>query len=144
MQRFHPVILCTVVLASAALAACNKKEEAAQPPKPAASAAVAAPSGPASAPSKPASATSLAATGAGMGSEALYQNACMGCHAEGVAGAPKLGDKQAWAPRIATGSDTLTQSVIQGKGSMPPKGTALNATEAELRSVVDYMVEKSQ
>lgn len=70
----------------------------------------------------------------------LYDSACMACHATGVAGAPKFGDKAAWAPRLQTGLDALTASVIKGKGAMPPKGAAPTATDAELRAAVEYMV----
>ncbi|MCV5950370.1 c-type cytochrome, partial [Escherichia coli] len=56
------------------------------------------------------------------GVPALYQQACAVCHAAGVAGAPKLGDKAAWGARLASGVDGLTASVIKGKGAMPPKG----------------------
>jgi cytochrome c5 len=70
----------------------------------------------------------------------LYDGACMACHATGVAGAPKFGDKAAWAPRLQTGLDALTASVIKGKGAMPPKGAAPTATDAELRAAVEYMV----
>ena len=70
---------------------------------------------------------------------ALYTQVCQACHAAGVANAPKLGDKAAWAPRLALGIDGLTASVIKGKGAMPPKGGSA-ATEAELKAVVTYMV----
>jgi cytochrome c5 len=53
---------------------------------------------------------------------ALYTQACAVCHVAGVAGAPKLGDKAAWQPRLALGVDGLTASVIKGKGAMPPRG----------------------
>ncbi|MEO8059994.1 MAG: c-type cytochrome [Burkholderiales bacterium] len=70
---------------------------------------------------------------------ALYTQVCQVCHAAGVAGAPKLGDKAAWAPRLAQGVDGLTASAIKGKGAMPPKGGSA-ASEAELKAVVTYMV----
>lgn len=70
---------------------------------------------------------------------ALYNQICQACHATSVAGSPKLGDKAAWAPRIAQGIDTLTASVLKGKGAMPPKGGS-NASEAEIKTVVSYMV----
>lgn len=70
----------------------------------------------------------------------LYDTACMACHAAGVANAPKLGDKDAWAPRIKSGMNTLYASVINGKGAMPPKGTAMNSSEADIKAAVDYMV----
>ena len=73
----------------------------------------------------------------------LYTQLCQTCHAAGVAGAPKLGDKAAWAPRIAEGMDKIMAIVINGKGAMPPKGGS-TASEAELRTVVTYMVNASK
>ena len=70
---------------------------------------------------------------------ALYAQACAVCHASGVANAPKLGDKVAWAPRLAGGVDGLTASAIKGKGAMPPKGGAA-ASDADIKAVVAYMV----
>jgi cytochrome c5 len=71
---------------------------------------------------------------------ALYTSICSACHIAGVANAPKIGDKAAWAPRLAAGVDGLTASVIKGKGAMPPKGGAAAATEDEIKAVVSYMV----
>lgn len=110
---------------------------------PAASAAAAAP---AAAPAAAAPATQTAAApaasapaaAAGNG-EAVYKQACVVCHGAGVAGAPKLGDKAAWAPRVAQGLDALVQSAIKGKGAMPPRG-ASTASDADLRAAVEYMV----
>ena len=79
-----------------------------------------------------------AAVKAGAG-EALYKQACVACHAAGVAGAPKFGDKAAWAPRIQTGIAALTASVIKGKGAMPPKGGS-SASDADIKAAVEYMV----
>jgi cytochrome c5 len=70
----------------------------------------------------------------------LYESACVACHAAGVAGAPKFGDKAAWAPRIKTGMDALYTSVLKGKGAMPPKGTAMAASDADIKAAADYMV----
>ena len=70
---------------------------------------------------------------------ALYTQMCQTCHVAGVAGAPKLGDKAAWAPRLALGIDGLTASVIKGKGVMPPRGGS-TASDAEIKTVVTYMV----
>jgi cytochrome c5 len=86
----------------------------------------------------PAAAAPATAAAASAG-EALYKTACMACHAAGVANAPKLGDKAAWAPRLAQGTPALLQSVVKGKGAMPPKGGSA-ASEAELKAAVDYMV----
>ena len=70
---------------------------------------------------------------------ALYKQVCQACHATGVAGAPKLGDKQAWAPRIALGLDELVAVAIKGKGAMPPRGGS-SASDADIKAVVTYMV----
>lgn len=69
----------------------------------------------------------------------LYTQVCQVCHAAGVAGAPKLGDKAAWAPRLAQGIDGLTASAIKGKNAMPPKGGSA-APDADIKVVVAYMV----
>jgi cytochrome c5 len=76
---------------------------------------------------------------AGGAAPALYTQVCQACHAAGVAGAPKFGDKAAWAPRIGQGIDALTTNAIHGKGAMPPKGGS-NASDAEIKEVVTYMV----
>jgi cytochrome c5 len=61
-----------------------------------------------------------------------------------VAGAPKSGDKAAWAPRIKLGIDALTASVIKGKGAMPARGAAAAASDAEIRAAVEYMVSQAR
>ena len=70
--------------------------------------------------------------------EALYKQVCSACHAQSVAGSPKFGDKAAWDPRIKTGVDAMTASVIKGKGAMPPKGGS-TASDADIRAAVEYM-----
>jgi cytochrome c5 len=76
--------------------------------------------------------------------EAAFNQACVACHGAGVAGAPKLGDKAAWAPRIAQGTDTLHQHALQGfqgkSGFMPPKGGRTDITDQSVLNGVDYMV----
>ena len=73
----------------------------------------------------------------------MYKQACFSCHDHGVAGAPKLGDTAAWAPRIANGKDALYASTINGKGAMPPKGGRIDASDEVIRETVDYMVSLS-
>jgi len=73
-----------------------------------------------------------------------YETVCVACHAQSVAGSPKLGDKAAWAPRIQTGVDALVKSVVGGKGAMPPKGGNAALSEADIRGVVQYMVSQSK
>jgi cytochrome c5 len=77
--------------------------------------------------------------GAAASGEALYKQACVVCHAAGVANAPKLGDKAAWAPRLQQGVPALVQNAVKGKGAMPPKGGS-TASESEIRAAVEYMV----
>ena len=127
------------------------KEPAAPAAAPAAAAPAAAASTPAAAPAAaaPAAAPAPVAAAAPAGKadpaagEKLYKTACLACHAAGVAGAPKLGDKAAWAPRLTQGVDPLVASVIKGKGAMPPRG-ASQGSDAEIRAAVDYMVAQSK
>ncbi|MEO1917781.1 MAG: cytochrome-c oxidase, cbb3-type subunit III, partial [Candidatus Thioglobus sp.] len=79
---------------------------------------------------------------AGRGGEELYAK-CQGCHNVGVGGAPKYGDKAAWAPRIKRGMDDLLKVAKAGKGMMPPKGTCMDCTDDELRAVIQYMMESA-
>ncbi|QCB47256.1 c-type cytochrome [Hydrogenophaga sp. PAMC20947] len=88
---------------------------------------------------EPAAAPVAAVTVAEGAGEALYKQACSVCHVAGVAGAPKFGDKAAWAPRVATGLDALTSSVIKGKGAMPPKGGSA-ASDADIKAAVEFML----
>ena len=74
--------------------------------------------------------------------QGIYKASCQACHAAGVAGAPKLGDKDAWAPRIAKGNDAMYTSVMKGLNAMPPKGACMSCSDDELRAAVDYMVEQ--
>ncbi|MEZ5581876.1 MAG: c-type cytochrome [Candidatus Competibacteraceae bacterium] len=70
----------------------------------------------------------------------LYSTACVICHQAGVAGAPKLGDKAAWAPRLTQGFDVLVEHSIKGYKGMPPKGGRLDIPDREIRSAVGYML----
>ncbi len=71
----------------------------------------------------------------------IYNSVCGACHNTGAAGAPKLDDKAAWAPRLGQGVDGLVKSVINGKGAMPPKGGAALSDE-EINGVVNYVLGK--
>lgn len=84
------------------------------------------------------------AGGAARTGEAIYNKACGTCHAAGIAGAPKLGDTAAWAPRIGKGMDVLYTSAIKGLNGMPAKGMCFDCSDDELKATVDYMVEKSK
>ncbi len=128
--------------------ACEKKEPAAPPPAVSAPAAPA-PEAAAPAPAKPADPAPKKNAGGNPGKgETVYNQICVACHAAGMAGAPKLGDKAAWGPRIAQGMDTLyTHSIkgFQGKaGMMPPKGGNTALSDADVKAAVDFMVSRAR
>lgn len=84
------------------------------------------------------------AGGAPKSGQQVYDATCTMCHGAGVGGAPKLGDKAAWAPRIALGANTLHTNAIGGIRAMPPKGTCMACSDDEIKAAVDYMVAKSK
>lgn len=81
---------------------------------------------------------------AGKSGADVYKSACMNCHAQGMAGSPKFGDKAAWKDRIKTGKPALYNSALKGKGAMPAKGGQSALTDAEVKAAVDYMIAKSK
>jgi len=82
----------------------------------------------------------VAAAGAGAADgKKTYDTTCMACHSTGAAGAPKLGDKAAWAPRLKQGIATLHNSALKGKGAMPPKGGNAGLSDDAVKAAVDYM-----
>ena len=84
----------------------------------------------------------VAAAGGARSGEQIYKTACSACHEAGVANAPKLGDKGAWAPRLAQGLNGLLKSALAGKNAMPPKGGS-DANDTELARAIVYMANKS-
>jgi len=80
----------------------------------------------------------------------LFEQVCSTCHGQGIAGAPKAGDKAAWAPRIAQGKATLYQHALNGYqggpggGVMPPKGGRTDLPDDLVKQGVDYMVSMAQ
>lgn len=121
---------------SAALLACGDKpaDTAAAPAAPTISAAPAAPAP-----------TPVVENTVG---KKTYGAVCAMCHAAGVAGAPKPGDKADWGPRIAQGNDTLYKHTLEGftgaKGMMPARGASSTLTDDELKAAVDHMVALSR
>jgi len=71
--------------------------------------------------------------------EQVVQSQCVKCHATGENGAPKIGDKAAWTPRLSHGLDTAVRAAIAGHGSMPARGGMADLTDPEVRSAVIYM-----
>ena len=113
----------------ALLAACGKSEAPkTEAPAPAPVAAAPAP---------------VAAADGGKGAD-VFKKTCAMCHQTGVAGAPKLGDKADWGPRIAQGKDTLYKHAIEGfngaKGAMPARGGNTKMSDEDVKAAVDYMV----
>jgi cytochrome c5 len=96
---------------------------------------------PVSAPARAASAVPAAAGGTDFATgKAVYEKTCQVCHAAGIAGAPKAGDKAAWAAHLARGMDDLYKNAIKGIKAMPPKGGNPSLSDAEVKAAVDYMV----
>ncbi|KRD15929.1 cytochrome C [Acidovorax sp. Root267] len=127
-------VMVAVAILAALLAGCGDKKS--EPTPAAAPAAVTAPA--------PAAAPAAAENELG---KSVFGKTCAMCHAAGVAGAPKPGDKADWGPRIAQGKDTMYKHAIEGftgaKGMMPAKGGSANLTDAEVKAAVDYMADKS-
>jgi cytochrome c5 len=144
-------LILAVTLATL-LSACGKQESpATEAPAPEA----AAPAAPA-----PEAATPAAAPGAAapevktevaenddLGKK-VFGNVCSMCHASGAAGAPKFGNKEEWAPRIAQGKDMLYKHALEGftgaKGMMPARGGSTTLKDEEVKAAVDYMVAKAE
>ncbi|KRF02071.1 cytochrome C [Frateuria sp. Soil773] len=94
-------------------------------------------------------AASQVAFGGSTDGKTIYEGLCHSCHTAGVAGAPKLGDKAAWAPRIAEGLDTLVKHAIEGyKGPdgnvMPPKGGMPSLTDEQVKNTVHWIVDQAK
>ncbi|MBA2964751.1 MULTISPECIES: c-type cytochrome [Ramlibacter] len=173
-----PIALGAALASACLLAACGKAEDpssAKGPPATPGSTAATAPSGtgtpPGSgarsssttasttaptAPTAPAAPTSTApgapggpaTMGAAADGQKVYAATCVACHGAGIAGAPKIGDKADWEPRVAQGKDTLYQHALQGfqgkKGVMPPKGGNTALPDPEVKAAVDYMVSQAR
>ena len=74
----------------------------------------------------------------------VFEGTCKACHETGVAGAPKFGDKAAWAPRIKSGLATLYTNAVRGKHVMPAMGGNAALTYPDVKAAVDYMVSKAK
>lgn len=133
-------LACTLLLA-----ACGRSEA---PAAPATAPATTAPA--TTAPTEPAAAPAAANTTAAVSpaGATVYNKTCSLCHAAGVGGAPKPGDKADWGPRIAQGEDTLFKHAIEGftgaKGTMPPKGGSPSLSDDDIKAAVLHMVNQSR
>jgi cytochrome c5 len=88
---------------------------------------------------EPVSVKDLAAERSG---EQIVRAQCFKCHEAGIGGAPKIGDRAAWAPRLKNGLDNTVRSAVKGHGGMPARGGMANLTDSELRSAIVYMFSK--
>lgn len=128
-RNLLPILLVTL------LGACGQSEAPKPPASPAASA--------------PAAAAPAAAPAGDLAKgEEVYRKTCVMCHGSGAAGAPKIGDKADWGPRVAQGKATLYEHATKGftgsKGAMPPKGGNPALSDDDIKAGVDYMVSKAQ
>ena len=92
----------------------------------------------------PCAQVAAAASAAPKTGDQVYNQFCFACHAAGVAGAPKFGDKAAWAPHLEQGMDTLFEHTLNGIRAMPPKGTCMACSDEELRGAMQYMVDAAK
>ncbi|WP_432822466.1 c-type cytochrome [Trichloromonas sp.] len=76
--------------------------------------------------------------------QSVYEKTCAVCHNAGVAGAPKLGDKAAWAAHITEGVDHLVHVAIAGEGTMPAKGGDPTLSDEDVRAAVIYILDQSR
>ena len=76
--------------------------------------------------------------------EQVVNTVCQTCHGAGLVGAPKIGDKAAWQPRLAQGVNALHEHAIKGIRAMPPKGGNPSLSDAEVSAAVDYMLKQSK
>ncbi len=151
LERIKPIGSVAITpgteAAAAPAAAAPAEAPAAAPTEAPAAASTEAPAA-AAAPAEPAAAAAPAA--GAIDGKAVFGKVCFACHVAGVGGAPKLGDKAAWAPRIAQGKATLLQHALHGFASkaaqmpMPPKGGATYLSDDEVSAAIDYMSSQSQ
>lgn len=153
MRDVFPVLAIVGVVA---LGACQRHENAPPPPtapspaSPSSQTPASAGNPDASTPAEPGAETSGAATTGKVSitkGEQVFNGTCAACHATGVAGAPKVGDKAAWAPHLAKGDQVLLQHARNGykgkSGFMPPKGGNASLSDMNLRDAIAFMKSKS-
>jgi len=88
-------------------------------------------------------ATATPAASKGKSGQEVYKAVCSMCHGGGLMGAPKFGDKDQWAPRIAQGHDTLVTHAVKGIRMMPAKGGNADLSDDEVAGAVKYMANEA-
>jgi len=76
--------------------------------------------------------------------EKLYEKSCAVCHKTDAMGAPAVGSKSAWTTVMEKGMDKVNHNAINGLGGMPPKGGAMDLSDAQVKDIVKFMVESSK
>lgn len=94
--------------------------------------------------SPPVASQSGAPADPGRSGQHVVEAQCLKCHASGAYGAPRVGDRSAWIPRLTRGVDALVGSAIHGRGDMPPRGGQADLTDAELRQAVVYILDPAR
>lgn len=92
---------------------------------------------------QPGGAAATAAIDPNVTGKKIYESVCVACHQAGVSGAPKFGDKVAWAVRLKPGLDEVQKIATKGLNAMPPKG-GFTGSDAEFRAAIEYMVNNSK
>lgn len=70
----------------------------------------------------------------------IYVEVCAACHANGVVGAPRYGNREDWEPRLKRSRQDMMRSLFKGRGSMPPKGGNASVTDAQAEAAMEYML----
>ena len=80
--------------------------------------------------------------------ETIYNSGCVACHGAGIAGAPRVGDKAAWANRIAQGTKIIYEHALKGfqgtAGIMPAKGGFTHLSDEQVKAAIDFMIKASK
>jgi len=85
-------------------------------------------------------ATEVAAAVSDFDAAGVYQMNCFACHGTGAAGAPMLGDSEAWDARMEKGMEAVMANAINGVGAMPARGICMSCSDDDLQQVVEYML----
>jgi cytochrome c5 len=74
----------------------------------------------------------------------IYESSCKMCHATGISGAPKFGDKIWIEHEKSHGMDEFMKIALEGKNAMPPKGACMDCSEAEIKAAIRYMIDSAK
>lgn len=145
LERIRPIGKVNIVGQPAA-AAPTPAPAAAPTPTPAPTPAPATEAAPAATPAPAAAPAAAASSGGAADGEAIYKSACFACHDGQLPVAPKIGDKEKWAPRIAKGMEALYKSAREGVAGtpMPPRGNCFTCSDEDLKAAVNYIVSKAK